>query len=65
MKKFFLQSVDLFEDTISKYIEGSKKFDMANIENKYIVFTYKVKFTNEKMILQKEFFEEIYGVIEW
>ena len=64
MKKFFLQSVDLFEDTISKYIEGSKKFDMANIENKYIVFTYKVKFTNEKMILQKEFFEEIYGVIE-
>jgi hypothetical protein len=64
MKKFFLQSVDLFEDKISKYIEGSKKFDMANIENKYIVFTYKVKFTNEKMILQKEFFDEIYGVIE-
>ncbi|MBC7194899.1 MAG: DUF3887 domain-containing protein [Caldisericia bacterium] len=56
----FLQSIDLIEGKIGKYIENSKKFYLATKQNKYIVVTYKAKFTNEDSdVTVRIVFEEI------
>lgn len=58
----FLQSIDLIEGKIGKYIENSKKFYLATKQNKYVVVTYKAKFTNEDSeVTVRIVFEEING----
>lgn len=61
-KEKFIESVDLIEGKIGKYIEDSKKFYMAKKEKNYIIVTYKAKFTNETSdVTVRIVFEEING----
>lgn len=61
----FLESCDLIEGKIGKYIENSKKFSLATKQNKYIIVTYKAKFANETGdVTVRIVFEEIQGVMK-
>ncbi len=61
-KEKFIESIDLIEGKIGKYIEDSKKFYMATKEKNYIVVTYKAKFTDETSdVTVRIVFEEING----
>lgn len=58
----FLESIDLIEGKIGKYIENSKKFDLATKNNNYIIVTYKAKFTDESSdVTVRIVFEDING----
>lgn len=61
----FLESCDLIEGKIGKYVENSKKFSLATKQNKYIIVTYKAKFTNETSeVTVRIVFEEIEGIMK-
>jgi len=61
----FIESVNLIEGKIGKYIEGSKKFYLATKQDKYIIVTYKAKFTDETSdVLVRIVFEEKDGVMK-
>ena len=58
----FLESIDLIEGKIGKYIENSKKFDSVTKNNNYIIVTYKAKFTNESNnVTVRTVFEDVNG----
>jgi len=58
----FLESINLIEGKIGKYIENSKKFDSATKNNKYIIVIYKAKFTNESSnVTVRVVFEDVNG----
>lgn len=61
----FLESCDLIEGKIGKYIENSKKFSLPTKQNKYIIVIYKAKFTNETGdVTVRIVFEEFQGVMK-
>lgn len=61
----FLESIDLIEGKIGKYIEGSKKFYLATKDKNYIIVTYKAKFTDEVSdVTVRVVFEEIGGIMK-
>ena len=61
----FLESIDLIEGKIGKYIENSKKFDLATKNNNYIIEYIKINqwgednFHNEARSARYNFFEKI------
>lgn len=61
----FLESIDLIEGKIGKYIEGSKKFYLATRDKNYIIVTYKAKFTDEiSDVTVRIVFEEGEGIMK-
>ncbi|MCX8094721.1 MAG: DUF3887 domain-containing protein [Caldisericia bacterium] len=64
-KEKFLENCNLIEGKIGKYIEQSKKFSLATRQDKYIIVTYKGKFTEESSdVTIRIVFEEIDGVMK-
>ncbi len=58
----FLESIDLIEGKIGKYIENSKKFNTATKDKNYIIVTYKAKFTDESSdVTVRIVFEDVNG----
>lgn len=47
----FLDSVELIENKIGKYVENSKSFFIATKEKNFIIVVYKAKFTNENSLV--------------
>ncbi|MDI6860870.1 MAG: DUF3887 domain-containing protein [Caldisericia bacterium] len=61
-KEKFLESINLIEGKIGKYIVGSKELYAAIKQKNYIIVTYKAKFTNETSdVIIRIVFEEING----
>lgn len=61
-KEKFLESINLIEGKIGKYIVGSKELYSAIKQKNYIIVTYKAKFTNETSdVIIRIVFEEING----
>lgn len=61
----FLESIDLIEGKIGKYIEGSKKFYLLTTHKNYIIVTYKAKFTDEiSDVNVRIVFEEVEGIMK-
>lgn len=58
----FLESINLIEGKIGKYIEDSNKFYIATKDKNYINVIYKSKFTDETGdVIVRIVFEEING----
>ncbi|MGQ9845689.1 MAG: DUF3887 domain-containing protein, partial [Caldisericia bacterium] len=61
----FIESIDLIEGKIGKYIEGSKKFYLVTNDKNYIIVTYKAKFTDEiSDVTVRIVFEEVEGIMK-